>query len=1502
MRDSFGVSGMMCVTNCAVKVKEAALAIDGVKNAEVDFDNKTLHVDYSNGFIPSDIHDGVALAVQSAGYDVQWEGKKHLLYLRVEGMTCGHCVGTVQRAISSIEGVRHVAVNLEQKIAAIALNAEFKSSRTFAHSIISAIEDVGFEAEVYSGNSRDITISVIAPHEVSNFEITDDIDESSSLVSPPISSPTSTATRDEVLNSLRGISGVACVQLKADSSIPKGSLKYVIRGTASFDDIVSVARQAGVSLHMDSFEVSGMMCATNCAVKVKEAALSVEGVHSAEVDFENAVLHIIYSDSKRTSEIHDDVAMAVQSAGYDVEWAGKNNLLYIKVDGMFCGHCVKTVRKAISSLKGVRHVAVNLEQRIATIATNPDIASTDTLHSTILSTVEEVGFGAEMYAGNRNITIQVRRNNDDATKVSSQSVFSEEKMSQDIFNPLRAIPGVACVQLKEGQRIESAGTESCPLEVLIRGTVSYEEVVASSKLKGWDIILTSISYDDHFPKAQYNESYKGSAGSTSSASVKRGAALLMEEISVISDILKPKGDYEALVDDEESSPTRSVFSVKGMSCGACVAAVERVLRKHNAISKVSVALLTEKVEVLYDCSLLSSEEIIQDIVDAGYEAALISTSTESTYATRHLLVAALNPTKLSDMQKDFDDTLLSLKDSEGMLEMFWLQGTDLQQALKDGRECVDNATTSDVSHINTENGALVLEVTYDTSTVGLRSIFDGLVSKPEKYVALILPAKGEGADIFEKQKISLQQIEVSFYFALVFTLPIALLMWSGALMHVMIIPGLSAAALIVTVLATPVQFISGSRFYKEAYRGILVGTYGMGLLIALGTSFAYFFGLYSLIYSVIEKGTVEAYPDHIMTAAMLITFMLLGKVMEIRAKLRTSSALKTLMDRQPKSAILMNPEHLGDTEKEGEVLAVDDPGQEREREIPIELIEQNDIVKVIRGMSVPADGEVVFGHGEVNEALITGEALPVNKTVGSAVIGGTVLQDGMLHVVVKASPENSMLQQIILLVEGAQMQKAPIQQIADAIAGVFTIIIVSLAAVVFVLWMSLLESESLSDKHLPADMSNFNIAFTLGVSTLVVACPCAMGLATPTAIMVGTGVGAKNGVLIKGGEALENANRITTVVFDKTGTLTVGCPSVTGVYVLSNSGDPRVQVYEESDPSKTGRMMDIGADGVFSKDSAMLNTTSTPADEFYDFKRLMWLTGCSEVSSEHVLGRAIVEHASDVPGIQPLREPEEMKAVTGKGVNCTIDNSRVLVGSLSYLQEENVQLSNNKDFVALAERIQGTGAIVIFVAIDGVMCSFMQLADSPRPESKDTVKALHDMGIAVWMVTGDNHRTANSMGAVVGIPPDHIIAGALPNTKIDHVKKLQEEQVVGFVGDGINDAPALAQADVGLAVGGGTDVAMESADMVLMRADLFSVVVAIDLSHSILRCIRRNLFWALAYNVLAIPMAAGLSLVVFNAILPPWVAGGAMAMSSVSVVLSSLTLSLYSPPVCLIAE
>ena len=762
-------------------------------------------------------------------------------------------------------------------------------------------------------------------------------------------------------------------------------------------------------------------------------------------------------------------------------------------------------------------------------------------------------------------------------------------------------------------------------------------------------------------------------------------------------------------------------------------------------------------------------QIIEDVSNAGYGVSLISSSLKGADLERCILVVSSIAQTDSELELALSSALARINEMDGVNSAEWLKDDALRMMLKVASEYVNE-------ECDMSNGALILKTSYNDSCIGLRSIFDSLCQDP-KYSCFILPSRGEGADIFNVQKKSLEAMQRSFFIALSLTLPLAVLMWSHTLNDVMVVPGLSVMAVIAIVLATPVQFYSGFRFFSEAYRGFLSGTYGMALLIALGTLSAYAFGLYSVVHSALSRGKREAHADHIMTAAMLITFMLLGKLMEIRAKLRTSSALQTLMDRQPKSAILLGGEQNESSDDEEKTNAA-------EREIPIELVQQNDVVKVIRGMAVPADGEVIFGQGDANEALITGESLPVNKTVGSQAIGGTILVDGMLHVLVKSAPESSMLQQIIQLVEHAQMEKAPIQQLADAIAGVFTLIIITCALVVFVLWMVLLETNSVSGSILPSGMSNFNIAFTLGVSTLVVACPCAMGLATPTAIMVGTGIGAKLGILLKGGDTLEKANKISAVVFDKTGTLTMGSPSVTGIVFLSLTGDSFVKIETTDGSDDNVSFCRVDSTGSTEAD----NNSSFQAEiEFSDRTKLLQLVGSAELSSEHVLGRAIVQFVQSHPDVPPLAEPDEMTAVTGKGLKCIVEGSTVLIGSLSYLQEENVKHSDSSSFAALAGKFQGKGAIVVFVAVDGIMCCFLQLADNARKESRATVHALQNNNIDVWMVTGDNQRTAEAMGAIVGIPVERIVAGALPNTKIDHVKKLQMEHTVGFVGDGIND-------------------------------------------------------------------------------------------------------------------
>jgi Cu+-exporting ATPase len=712
----------------------------------------------------------------------------------------------------------------------------------------------------------------------------------------------------------------------------------------------------------------------------------------------------------------------------------------------------------------------------------------------------------------------------------------------------------------------------------------------------------------------------------------------------------------------------------------------------------------------------------------------------------------------------------------------------------------------------------------------------------------------------------------------------------------------------------------------------------MGFLIALGTTFSYFFGCFSIVFSMIHNGNVPSYPDNLMTSAMLITFVLFGKVLEGTAKARTSDALKKLMEQKPKKAILLQVRHVdsGDTavNSDGEiVVSYDDIDNidahlnqsndsytssnnsernyivESEREVSTDLIEENDIVKVVRGMVIPADGEVIRGQGDAMEAMITGEPFPVHKKIGSSVIGGTQLLDGTLHIKVRTADGSSVLHQIIKLIEGAQMQKAPIQQLADNVAGKFALVVITCALLVFIIWEVILNYEMVSRTYFPEHVSNFYISFTFAVSTLVVACPCAMGLATPTAIMVGTGVGAKLGILIKSGAALETANKLTAVVFDKTGTLTMGTPAISRIHLINENSFKTIKTRTISNSSieDSGRNVTETSSLTISQmnssgKSEVLNDKLSESDmenstDYMAERDIMWYAACVEMNSEHVIGRCIVRfYVANFVGAAPPVEPMHCTAVTGKGISGMVNGVEVHVGSLDYLREHDIKHANESTYLNLALFAQSEGAIVIFVAISGVLKAMIRLEDIPRPESRHTVEALRAKGLQLWIVTGDNGRTANAIGQSVGIPSQNIISSALPSTKIQHVKALQERgHVVGFVGDGINDAPALAQADVGIAIGGGTDVAIESADLVLMSSNIYNVYIAIDLSHAILRCIHRNMFWALAYNVIAIPIAAGALLNIIKRIIPPWVSGAAMAFSSVSVVLSSLSLLNYKP-------
>ncbi|WP_281169591.1 heavy metal translocating P-type ATPase [Paenibacillus harenae] len=600
------------------------------------------------------------------------------------------------------------------------------------------------------------------------------------------------------------------------------------------------------------------------------------------------------------------------------------------------------------------------------------------------------------------------------------------------------------------------------------------------------------------------------------------------------------------------------------------------------------------------------------------------------------------------------------------------------------------------------------------------------------------------------------------------------------------------------ILATPVQFYVGRQFYVGAYKALRNGSANMDVLVSLGTSAAYFYSLYLTIAWFLNGASAHHGPSlYYETSAVLITLVIMGKLFESLAKGRTSEAIKSLMGLQAKTALVV---------REGQEIA-----------IPVDEVLAGDIVLVKPGEKIPVDGEVVEGTSSVDESMLTGESIPVEKKSGDAVIGATINKNGMLRIQATKVGKETALAQIIKVVEEAQGSKAPIQRVADVISGIFVPIVVGIAIAAFLVWYFIVTP------------GEFAEALEKAIAILVIACPCALGLATPTSIMAGSGRAAELGVLFKGGEHLEQTHKINAIILDKTGTVTKGKPELTDVL--------------------------------------------TDNDE-QEFLRLV---GSAEKNSEHPLAEAIVtgilERGVTLPGT------EAFEAIPGFGIKAVVEGKELLIGTRRLMEKFDVDA---KAAYETMSRLEETGKTAMLVAVDNHYAGIVAVADTVKETSKAAISRLKEMGIQVIMITGDNERTAKAIADQVGI--DHVLAEVLPEGKAEEVKKLQASgKKVAMVGDGINDAPALATADVGMAIGTGTDVAMEAADVTLMRGDLSSIPDAIYMSRKTMSNIKQNLFWALGYNTLGIPIAA-------IGLLAPWVAGAAMALSSVSVVLNALRL------------
>ncbi len=672
---------------------------------------------------------------------------------------------------------------------------------------------------------------------------------------------------------------------------------------------------------------------------------------------------------------------------------------------------------------------------------------------------------------------------------------------------------------------------------------------------------------------------------------------------------------------------------------------------------------------------------------------------------------------------------------------------------------------------------------------------------------LKLPPKDIAADNYkfsEDTSENFKQLKRDFNFSLSIALPIMVLNMISMTEWFMHASPLTMDEInkLLLLLTTPVLFIFGRRFFTSALKLARHFSADMNTLIAVGTGAAYLYSAFVTLFPHWLPATVNPNEVYFDSAAVIITLILLGRTLETRAKQKSSDAIKKLIGLQPKTARVIR--------------------NDIEQDIPVDQVLIGDVVIVRPGEKIPVDGVVLSGFTSIDESMITGESMPTEKKSGDKVIGGTINTTGSISFRATAIGKETVIAHIIKLVEEAQSSKAPVQHLVDKVASVFVPIVIFVSFVSFVVWFFVLGND-------------FSYALINAIAVLVIACPCALGLATPTAIIVGAGKGASMGVLIKNAESLERAHKINTIVFDKTGTITTGKQSVTDIRVSDN----------------------------------------------FDEWKLLRLTASLENKSEHPIARTIVEEAKR-RSIE-LADVQNFQSQTGFGVNGIIENGLMYVGSEAMMKELSIDISSIKNYV---EEFSAAGKTTVFVAYEGKIIGIIAVADKIQTTSKETVTQLKKIGIEVVMLTGDNVKTAQAIAKQVGI--EKIFAQVLPNGKVAKIKELQSEgNIVAMVGDGINDAPALAQADVSIAMSSGTDVAMETADITLMKSDLKGVVQAIQLSHKTIRTIKQNLFWAFIYNVIGIPLAA-------FGLLNPMFAAGAMAFSSVSVVTNSLRLKKFS--------
>uniref|UniRef100_A0A452V0K8 Copper-transporting ATPase 1 n=1 Tax=Ursus maritimus TaxID=29073 RepID=A0A452V0K8_URSMA len=1364
--------------------------------------------------------------------------------ITVEGMTCNSCVWTIEQRIGKLNGVHHIKVSLEEKNATIIYDPKLQTPKT----LLEAIEDMGFDAILHNPNPFPVLTDTVFLTVAASLAVPWDHIQNTLLKTKGVTdikiSPQQRTVVVTVIPSI--VNANQIIELLPDLSLDTGTLEKK-SGTC---EEYSMAQAGEVMLKM---KVEGMTC-HSCTSTIEGKIGKLQGVQRIKVSLDNQEATIVYQPHLITAE---EIKRQIEAVGFPAFI--KKQPKYLKLGAIDIERLKNTPVKS-SEGSQQRSPSYTSDSTVTFIIDGMHCKSCVLNIESALSTLQYVS-SIVVSLENRSAIVKYNANSvtPETLRKAIEAIplnIASHPLTQETVINIYGMTCNSCVQSIEGVISKKAGVKSIRVSLANgNGTVEYDPLLTTPETlreaiedMGFDAALSETLYPlavtPHFPSVSLTQ--------TSSE-----MPLLTSTNEFYTKMMTPIHDVEA------KTSSKCYIQVTGMTCASCVANIERNLRREEGIYSVLVALMAGKAEVRYNPAVIQPPVIAEFIRELGFGATMIENADEG----------------------------------DGVLELV-VRGMTCAS-------CVHKIESILTKHRGIFYCSVALatnkaHIKYDPEIIGPRDIIHMVESLG--FEASLVKKDRSASHLDHKREI--RQWRRSFLVSLFFCIPVMGLMiymmvmdhhlaalhhnknmsqeemtniHSSMFLERQILPGLSIMNLLSFLLCVPVQFFGGWYFYIQAYKALKHKTANMDVLIVLATTIAFAYSLVILLVAMYERAKVNPI-TFFDTPPMLFVFIALGRWLEHIAKGKTSEALAKLISLQATEATIVT--------LDSDIILLS------EEQVDVELVQRGDIIKVVPGGKFPVDGRVIEGHSMVDESLITGEAMPVAKKSGSTVIAGSINQNGSLLIRATHVGADTTLSQIVKLVEEAQTSKAPIQQFADKLSELSIVPFVSYSS------RSITKIHAFLLKGYNRSISRtetiIRFAFQASITVLCIACPCSLGLATPTAVMVGTGVGAQNGILIKGGEPLEMAHKVKVVVFDKTGTITHGTPVVNQVKVLVES-----------------------------------NRISR--------SKILAIVGTAESNSEHPLGAAITKYCKQELDTETLGTCVDFQVVPGCGISCKVINIEGLLHKKNWKIEENniknaslVQIgaSNEQSSTSSSMIIDGPysykvlignrewmirnglvvnndvddsmteherkGRTAVLVAVDDELCGLIAIADTVKPEAELAVHILKSMGLEVVLMTGDNSKTARSIASQVGITK--VFAEVLPSHKVAKVKQLQEEgKRVAMVGDGINDSPALAMANVGIAIGTGTDVAIEAADVVLIRNDLLDVVASIDLSRKTVKRIRINFVFALIFNLVGIPIAAGVFMPI-GLVLQPWMGSAAMAASSVSVVLSSLFLKLYRKP------